>query len=88
MRIPEIADRLRELAPALACPELEELADELRRRPSTRVAGPRSRKMTPALAAEIRAAVAARPGATQVEIARLFNVNPGRVSEAVNGKRQ
>lgn len=41
----------------------------------------------PEVAAEIRAYHAANQNLTQSAIARHFNVNPGRVSEALNGKR-
>ena len=36
MRLPEVATRLRELATDLGCRELNELADEIARRPTTR----------------------------------------------------
>jgi hypothetical protein len=94
MKIPEIAKRLREIAEAIQparpaeAAELHELADELRRRPS---AAPRaaatSTPMTPELAQEIREYAEANPGLSHQTIAEQFNVNHGRVSEAINGKR-
>lgn len=87
MRIPEIADRLRDLAAERGLPELVGLADELRRRPAGRRAPARSRPMTDELAAEIRAFREAHPRLSQVEISRRFNLNQGRVSEALKGKR-
>lgn len=87
MRIPEIADRLRDLAAERGLPELAGLADELRRRP----AGPRppavSQPMSADLIEEIRSFARRNPGKTQVEISRRFHVNQGRVSEALKGKR-
>ena len=86
MRIPEIADRLRELATVYEDPELDTLADELRRRPAQR--GSRSaRSMSDQLADEIRAFRRQHPGVSQVEISRRFQVNQGRVSEVLKGKR-
>jgi hypothetical protein len=86
MRIPEIADRLRDLAAERGLPELAGLADELRRRPAQR--GPRSaRPMSEQLADEIRAFKREHPGMSQVAISRRFNVNQGRISEALKGKR-
>jgi hypothetical protein len=42
--------------------------------------------MTPEIAKAIRAYFAAYPNATQQEIASRFNVNIGRVNEALEGK--
>jgi hypothetical protein len=87
MRIPEIAERLRDLAAERGLPELTGLADELRRRPSGDRAPRRSQRMTDALAEQLRACWEANPHLSQAEIGRIHNVNPGRVSEAVRGKR-
>lgn len=86
MSIPAAADRLRELAGIHGLPELSEIADGLRRRPPTRKAPRSSVPMTAELAVEIRAYAKARPGLTQAAIGRVFNVNPGRVSEAIAGE--
>jgi len=43
--------------------------------------------MTDKLRAKIRAIKEAEPDLPQAEIARRFDVNPGRVSEALRGKR-
>lgn len=43
--------------------------------------------MTPEMAEEIRDYVIEHPGLSQVEVRRVFNVNAGRVSEAVSGIR-
>lgn len=87
MRIPEVADRLRALGVERGDDELICLAEELRRRRPTRKAPPKSTTVTPALQAEMRAVAKANPSMTQVEIGRRFNVNQGRVSEALRGFR-
>ena len=45
-----------------------------------------SETMTPELAQQIRDYFAAHPDIPQHEIARVFNVNSGRVNEALKGK--
>ena len=55
-----------------------------RRRPPVRRAPVRSRKVTPQMAAEIRAVAAAEPNLPMADIARRFGVNPGRVSEVLH----
>lgn len=87
MRLPEIAVRLRELAIELGCHELDELADEIGRRSPRQRAPITSAPMTDALRREIRVMKAAEPDVSQAEIGRQFNINPGRVSEALRGKR-
>lgn len=87
MKLPEVAARLRELAVSLPCPELNELADEIARRPAGTRAPVKSARMTAKLKADIIAFAAANPGMAQTEIGAHFNVNPGRVSEALKGKR-
>jgi hypothetical protein len=87
MRLPEVATRLRELAIELGCDELDELADEIGRRSPRQRAPISSAPMTDALRAQIRAVKAAEPDLSQAEIGRRFNLNPGRVSEALRGKR-
>lgn len=87
MRLPEIAARLRELATDLGCDELNDLADEMGRRSPRQRAPSTSAPMTDALKAQIRAMKAAEPDLSQAEIGRRFNLNPGRVSEALRGKR-
>jgi hypothetical protein len=87
MRLPEVASRLRALAIELGCDELNELADEIGRRSPRQRAPISSAPMTDALRAQIRAVKAAEPDLSQAEIGRRFNLNPGRVSEALRGKR-
>lgn len=87
MRIPEVQSRLRALADAHNMPELEALASELSRRPARKRAANSSARMTPEMRDAIRAYRRAQPDAAQTAIARVFNVNPGRVSEALRGFR-
>jgi hypothetical protein len=82
MKIPEIQDELREIAV-----KLQMLADKLSRRKAIRKAAPSSTPMTPELAREIREFAMANWELSYSDIAQHFNVNPGRVSEAVAGKR-
>lgn len=87
MRLPEVASRLRELAIELRCDELNDLADEIGRRSPRQRAPTTSAPMTDALRTQIRAMKAAEPDLSQAEIGRRLNLNPGRVSEALRGKR-
>jgi hypothetical protein len=87
MRLPEVADRLRKLGTLHAMPELAVLAEHIARRTPIKRASPSSRRMTPALASSIRQHASQNPDMTQSAIANLFNVNPGRVSEALRGTR-
>lgn len=88
MRVVAVQSRLRELAVTRDIPELAELADQLSRRSVERRAPNASTKMTAELRGRIRAYALATPAASQAEIGRKFNVNPGRVSEALRGVRQ
>lgn len=87
MRLPEVADRLRQIADQHQIDELHALAAEIRRRPAKSRAAPHSTRMTPMMADAIRRYHRDHPGASQVEIAQFFGVNPGRVSEALRGFR-
>lgn len=87
MRLPEVASRLRTLAINLRCDELNDLADEIGRRPAVQRAPTTSAPMTDTLKAQIRKVKAAEPHLSYAEIGRLLNVNPGRVSETLRGKR-
>lgn len=85
--IPELRERLSVLAIELGCPELEEIARDMRRRPAVRKARPRSPTVTEDMAERIRAYAEAHPAANYMQIATAFNVSNGRVSEALAGKR-
>lgn len=93
MKIPEVASRIREIAveiepnyPTLTT-ELLALADELKRRSPNVRSSITSAHITPKLAAEIREYADVNPHISHQSIAKKFNVNPGRVSETLRGKR-
>lgn len=88
MRIPDVQAELIELSHKHGIPRLAELAQEMSRRPPRQRAPATSTPMTPELADEIRAMRKANPKMSQMDIARSFNVNPGRVSEALRGKKK
>jgi hypothetical protein len=93
MKIPQVANRMREIAQQIQSShpsessELLELADELKRRFSGPRAAATSTPMTPELAEEIREYAEANPGMPHQAIGEVFNVNHGRISEAIKGKR-
>lgn len=87
MTIPQIADRLRQIASQTGNEELRHLASQLGRRRPVRKAEAISTPMSDEVADEIRAYAEAHPGLTQALIAIAFGVNQGRVSEALRGKR-
>jgi len=58
----------------------------LTREKPTRKAPVKNREMTAKLAREIRAHAKGHPKASHQQIANVFNVNPGRVSEALARK--
>lgn len=84
--MPEIRDRLKEIAAETDNEELLGLAEELRRSAPFRRSPPRSAVFTPEMAEDIRAYARKNPQASQQEIASYFGVNSGRVSEAVNNR--
>jgi hypothetical protein len=87
MRIPEVRAELRLLAEELNEPRLHELADELFRRPYVRKSRVKSAKMTDAMETSIKAFADRQRHLSFVEIAQYYNINPGRVSEVLAGKR-
>lgn len=87
MKIPEVRDELRRIAEEFSIPRLHDLADELIRRPTVRRTKVKSNKVTIDVEASIRSFARRNPDMSYVEIARYYNINPGRVSEAIAGKR-
>lgn len=85
--IPEHRAELYALATRHNLPRLAAIADDLKRRRPPSLAPKTSSPMTPEIAAEIRAFKHANPHLSHVAIGAIFNVNPGRVSEAIRGKR-
>lgn len=89
MRIPEIREELAAITELLGelTARMEVLTAEMVRRSPVKRAKPTSNPMNPTLAKSIRAYVKANPKASQKDVANVFNVNPGRVSEVLRGKR-
>jgi hypothetical protein len=87
MRLPEVASQLRVLATNLPCDELNGLADEIGRRPPAQRAPITSVPMTDKIRTQIKKMKAADPDLSYAEIGRRLNINPGRVSETLRGKR-
>jgi hypothetical protein len=87
MRLPEVAARLRVLATDLNCDELNDLADEIARRPSGQRAPRTSARMTAELRNRILEMKEGDPDLSHAEIGRRLNLNPGRVSKTIRGKR-
>jgi hypothetical protein len=85
--IPEIRDRLYELAAIHGIEELTTLADETRRKHHRRRAPVAAREVTPELAADIRAYAKRHPTMTLHNVGIQFGVNQGRVSEVLFGFR-
>jgi hypothetical protein len=89
MTIPQIRERLLELAGEHDLPELAALAEETRRRsPAKRKAPTTSRPLTHGVVVGIRAYAASHPDVSQQQLAEIFHVNNGRISEALRGKRE
>lgn len=92
--IPQARQRLRDLANELEeeglctySSAIDSIIEEyMMREKPTRKTRPRSKTMTATLAREIRAYARAWPKASHQQIANHFQVNPGRVSEAIARK--
>lgn len=88
MTLPEIRNRLHELADLHGIPELHELAHATRRRiTGRRASSQQSAPVTPELALAVAAYTTAFPDKPFHEVGPMFGLNPGRVSEILNGKR-
>lgn len=88
MRLPEIALELRQLSVAHNVPRLAELAAYIRRRKPVRKSAQVSIPLSDDLIEQVRRFANDNPEAAQVEIAQTFNINQGRVSEILHGKRK
>ena len=85
--IPQIRNRLREIADQNGIPEIHDLVDEMYRRAPARRAPVTSQRFTPALAAEIRREAREHPEMSEQELGNRFEVNPGRISDALHHKK-
>jgi len=96
MTIPEIRAALLAIANSLAikghCDDeargIRKLVEELWRRPAVRQSRAKADPSTRKLRAQIRAYAAEHPDMLNREIGRVFNVDSGRVSEALAGFRR
>jgi len=87
MRIPEIRDRLHQLAKDLNCEELSSLAEATKRRAPLRRAAPRYPRLTEEQQVEVRKAFEANPTLGLNDMAHMFGTNIGRISTAIRGFR-
>jgi hypothetical protein len=85
--IPEIRQRLYELAEEHNLPELADLANQTRRHYHGRRAPTSSVLLTDELKGRIRAYCKEHPDETMHRVGLKFGVNQGRVSEALFGER-
>ncbi|MBV7258827.1 hypothetical protein [Erythrobacter crassostreae] len=84
--IPDLRQRIREIADEENLDELHDIADEMHRNSPIRRAKNQSQTLTPELAKKIRDFAKKHPNMHQRDIAPKFNVNPGRVSQAMNNE--
>ena len=87
MNIPEIRERLKQISQERDIPEIAELAEQLRRRYHGRAARKVSETVTPELELRVRQLHVLFPDLAQHKIGELLNLNSGRVSEILRGKR-
>lgn len=83
----DIAIRLRAEQQGPLADAIDEIVQNMHRRKSVRRAPAKQRALTEELRERIRTYAALNPSRTYMEIAGEFNVNSGRVSEAVAGYR-
>lgn len=88
MRIPEIRDRLHQLADEHGIPELHDLAEETRRRSPLRRVRSRWPKLTESQKEAVRAMFDAYPTLGVRDLADRFDTSIGRISEAIRGFRK
>lgn len=85
--MPEIRARLHEIARENGLPELAQLAEETKRRFHGRKARTTALHVTAELAAQVRAYAEAHPNESHRSIGARFQIDGGRVSEILFGKR-
>lgn len=86
-RILALADQLRKgaISTSAAAAELELIEAAMYRRPYVRRAAPIAQKVTPGLVRQVKAFARKHPDTPQREIARLYHLDGGRVSEILQG---
>jgi len=87
MRIPEIRDRLHQLADEHGIAELHDLAEETRRRSPLRVVRARWPRLTPEQQQAVRSEFEDNPSLGVKDLADRFNTSIGRISETIRGFR-
>lgn len=89
LTVPEVRKQLSSIARILreAATNIDGLEAQLHRAKVRKRAAPTSAKMTDELADAIRRKAKQRPEWSQATLGRWAGVNPGRVSEALRGKR-
>lgn len=91
--IPEIRERIVDIAQQVGllfpdvARELRALAEETKRRPPVRKAKPRARGITDEVRDRVRAFAANHPSMSMREIGQRHDIDQGRVSEILAGKR-
>lgn len=87
MRIPEIRDRLHELADEHGLPELHHLAEETRRRSPIKRASAKYPALSDEQAGEVRRIYKATQSLGVRDLANMYKTSVGRISEAIRGFR-
>lgn len=85
--LPEIRARLHELATEHALPELAALAEETKRQYHGRRASTRARAVDSDLSEKVQEFARLHPDLPQRDIGRQFEIDAGRVSEILFGRR-
>lgn len=85
--IPEIRAEMFEHADRATPAQIRGWAEELKRRPPVKRASPRARGVTPELAERVRLYALAHPTTPNRDIGHHFDIDGGRVSEILAGKR-
>ncbi|MBA4042892.1 MAG: hypothetical protein C0471_00490 [Erythrobacter sp.] len=86
LSVPQVRKRLFEIAEETNNEELVYLANELFQKQMKKKAKAKSDELTPELAEEIREYLLANPELHNQDVANVFNVNIGRVTDALQHK--
>lgn len=90
MRLPEVQAELIKVAKQITKlnKRIRELSSHIARRRPVKVAPRSSAKVTPAIVEGVKLLATQHPDWTQAKIGKKFNINVGRVSEILRGKRR
>lgn len=75
------------VSPQYAANMIDKLADATKRKPAVSKAPKRIRPLSEETRAKVRETHRINPTMSQLELANLYNTNPGRISEALNEGR-